>query len=176
MRTARVLWASDITSTSGTRRLRCVGSCCSTRERLFGSQALGPASSFRFPVRWGFRRCTDERAHRLIPRQPVHARIMSAHLWSMLGVVIKHCRICEVLLSAQASAELWFAYLMLAMARDEESLEEIAANSAVTSRARVHELLGRNDVQVSCVCPCVCVCVLRIAYVLLFCFWAYVHS
>ena len=44
------------------------------------------------------------------------------------------------------------------MAHDEQSLAAVAANSAVASRARVHELLGRNDVKVSCVCPLCFVC------------------
>ena len=97
----------------------------------------------------------------------MHARIMSVHLCSMLGSVVKHHRIFVVFVSAQESAKLWLAYPVSAMAHDEQSLAAVAANSAVASRARVHELLGRNDVRVSCVCPmcfclgmrlCVCVC------------------
>ena len=76
-----------------------------------------------------------------------------------------------MLVSAQESAELRLAYPDPAMAHDEQSLATIAANSAEASRTRVHELLGRNDVQVSCVCPmrlrvragaCLCLAVLLI--------------
>ena len=100
-------------------------------------------------------------------KQPVHVHTMSVHICSMPGSVMDIMACFVVLASAQESAKLWLAYLIPAMAHDEQTLEEIAANSAVASRARVHELLGRNDVQVSCVCPCVCACVLVIAYVLL---------
>ena len=86
----------------------------------------------------------------------MHARIMSVHLCSMLGSVVKHHRIFVVFVSAQESAKLWLAYPVSAMAHDEQSLAAVAANSAVASRAWVHERLGRTDVQVSCVCPLVC--------------------
>ena len=47
----------------------------------------------------------------------------------------------------------------MALALDATSLNAIAANSAVASRAWVHEKLGRSDVEVSCVCPLLCSCV-----------------
>ena len=82
----------------------------------------------------------------------------------MLGSVVQHNCMFVVLVSAQASAKLWLAYLASAMAHDEQSLATIAANSAVASRSRVHELLGRNDVKVSCLCPtcyaCACLRIL----------------
>ena len=97
---------------------------------------------------------------------------MSIHLCSMIGSVVKHHRIFVVFVSAQESAKLWLAYPVSAMAHDEQSLAAVAANSAVASRARVHELLGRNDVQVSCVCPMRFACVLpALAYVSLFCIY-----
>ena len=82
----------------------------------------------------------------------------------MLGSVVQHNCICVVFVSVQESAKLWLAYLAPAMAHDEQSLATIAANSAVASRSRVHELLGRNDVKVSCVCPTcyACVCLLML--------------
>ena len=85
----------------------------------------------------------------------------------MLCSVIKHHRCSVVLVPAQKPAKLWLTYPAPTMAHDEQSLAAIATKAAVDSRARVHELLGRNDVQVSCECPCVCACVLVIAYVLL---------
>ena len=45
------------------------------------------------------------------------------------------------------------AAFAMATLHDEHSLSAIAADSAVASRAWVHELLGRTDVQVSCACP-----------------------
>ena len=48
------------------------------------------------------------------------------------------------------------------LAHDAASFNAIAANSAVASRAWVHEKLGRSDVEVSCVCPLLC---LRVANV-----------
>jgi hypothetical protein len=79
----------------------------------------------------------------------------------MLPNVIKHHRVVFVVVhvSAQKPAKLWLAYPAPAMAHDEQSLAAIATKAAVDSRARVHELLGRNDVQVSCVCPTRVVCV-----------------
>ena len=75
---------------------------------------------------------------------------------------------CVVFASAQMSDKLRLAYLCPAMAHDEGSLAAIAANSAAASRACAHELLGRTDVQVSCVCPCVCMRVPVLARVVLF--------
>ena len=43
----------------------------------------------------------------------------------------------------------------MARAQDAQSLSVIAANSALASRAWLHERLGRTDVKVSCVCPVV---------------------
>lgn len=63
-----------------------------------------------------------------------------------------------VLVPAQELRDLMHARLAPEMAHDEQSLSAIAASSAVASRARVHELLGRRDVQVSCLCPCVRLC------------------
>ena len=40
----------------------------------------------------------------------------------------------------------------MVMTHDAQSLSAIAANSAAASRVCVHEMLGRSDVQVSCVC------------------------
>ena len=50
------------------------------------------------------------------------------------------------------------------MAHDEQSLAAIATKSAVDSRARVHELLGRNDAKMSCMCPMcyACACLLML--------------
>ena len=89
-------------------------------------------------------------------RQPVHVHTISdvrTHICSKLGNVMQHDWVFVVLVPAQDSAKLWLACLAPAMAHDEQSLATVATNSAVASRACVHELLGRNDVQVSCVCP-----------------------
>ena len=67
----------------------------------------------------------------------------------MLGNVIKHHQVFVIPVSAQEPAKLSLGYPALAMAHDEQSLATIAANSAVASRSRVHELLGRNDVQLN---------------------------
>ena len=63
---------------------------------------------------------------------------------------------------AQKSDQLRLAYLIPAMAHDEQSLADIAANSAVASLAWVQEQLGRTDVQVSCACPFMCLCLLAL--------------
>ena len=76
----------------------------------------------------------------------------------------------ELSFVVQESGRLRHTYFAMATAHDKQSLSAIAANSAVASRARVHELLGRNDVQVSCVCaPCVlrvraCDCICEILF------------
>ena len=87
---------------------------------------------------------------------------MFVYICFMLGSVMQHHCMFVVFVSAQESAKLWLAYLAPAMAHDEQSLATIAANSAVASRSRVHELLGRNDVKVSCACPMcyACACLL----------------
>ena len=54
------------------------------------------------------------------------------------------------------------------MAHDEQSLAAVAANSAVASRAWVHERLGRADFELSCVCPCVCACMHVLACAVLY--------
>ena len=47
----------------------------------------------------------------------------------------------------------------MALAHDAASLNAIAAQSALASRAWVHEKLGRSDVEVSCMCPLLCSCI-----------------
>jgi hypothetical protein len=61
----------------------------------------------------------------------------------------------ELSFVVQDSRKLRPASFAMAISHDEQSLSAIAANSAVASRAWVHEGLGRTDVQVSCVCPLV---------------------
>ena len=63
-----------------------------------------------------------------------------------------------VFISVQRSDQLRLAYFIPAMAHDEQSLAEIAANSAVASRVWLQERLGRSDVQVSCVYPFMHLC------------------
>ena len=70
-------------------------------------------------------------------------------------------RVCVDL--ARDQAKLRHSQPVMATTHDAQSLSEIAANSAAASRVLVHEMLGRSDVQVSCVClsflkSCVCLC------------------
>ena len=54
---------------------------------------------------------------------------------------------------AQEQESLLFAISAMPSAHDASSLNEIASNSAIASRALVCEKLGRNDVDISCVHP-----------------------
>jgi len=57
------------------------------------------------------------------------------------------------------------------MAHDEQSLAEIAANSALASRLWLQERLGRSDLQVSCVYPfCIRACLCLVCAFLVFSF------
>ena len=80
---------------------------------------------------------------------------------------IQSCDECAphvfVLILARDQAKLRRSQPVMATTHDAQSLSAIAANSAAASRVLVHEMLGRSDVQVSCVClcflkSCVCLC------------------